>query len=67
MEPVFERLTFRIALVVFHIETNGKKTLAILDRTPHLSALRKVARVTGNDDMWVEGMAASFAVPILIV
>ena len=59
--------TSRPYLLLFHIETNGKKTLAVLDGTPHLSALEEIACVISRDDVRIEGMAASFTVPILVV
>ena len=60
-------LSLRFGTFLFHIETNGKQTLAVFDGASHLSALRKVACVKSSDDVRIEGMAASFTVPALVV
>ena len=54
-------------LFVFEIETDRREALAAFDLTPHLSTLGKVTFVIRDDDVRVERVAASFAVPVLIV
>lgn len=52
---------------VSKIETQRVKTVTIWNLTTHFSALSKIVAVVRYYHMRVKGMAACFAVPVLII